>query len=787
MLAKTINGNPKFNESVQNLKVVLMILIIWLYTAVEIRSLLILALGNTQKPETLSFYLSFLGAFPVIYSVMTLLSKKEEEILLRDIKSLKSVWQVEYLIHRLSKLIQKRHNPNHFIKLHGFLKLHAKNHLRTRIQSKGQVQGLPASQASLGRLESLRVGSANNLNSIGEVVGEVVVNPWEELIYQEMKGSGAQQDPDAEDKQVNLYNRFLEYLIKQGLKNFPKSASLRLYLAYFQYFTLKTHWKPVYLLRQTFALKSSLMEEFAARRTLKIIELDLRIKEEQRRAENDLDVIKVVTFSADYKEFMKTIARTVNMTLDFWIELSNQNPDSNKLMSLGSHILKQNLSIKGQFETLAKSEVRTSQMYSIFAGYIKLVMHDEENFSDVIDRVESRNKSGLSNIVSASDLGKNVQDRELAERMNASMCVLEVSGNEDSLGEIRMVSNSVWNLFGYKPGELIGQNVDCLMPKFYAERHDLFMQRYLLQEKKTVMDVARVVFGLHRDGFINNFKLLLKYLPDLSEGIRLIGILTPCAEKDFKQLEVFESTGSLKSDPLLRPEVHTLLLNYTTGDIIGVSNSLYHAFGLKSQLFNQANSSNSPNIELIAPEIVKADNLGLLRSESGLICSFDTTVLNDNYYFVGSQDDRRGDGHRNIMRKRKMVQEARGNGVPQEEFSSSEDSSEMRERGENGGSEDVVEKSPFEQESFDEEQELFRGAQIRAWFDKEAQYGDSRVLCLRFVEEVDLDGDVSQKDSCKKYLKDVPDESKVSVVDLDHSPKNVKNRKKIKKFIFFNI
>ena len=774
MLAKTINANPIFNESVQHLKVVLMSLIIWLYIAVEIRSLLILALGEAKKPETLSFYLTVIGILPSVYSIMTLVSKKENNILLKDIKSLKSVYEVEYQIHRLSKLIEKRNEPDHFIKLFGFLKLHAKNHL-TAGRLEGGLNQQFSNQVSLKRLQSGRIGGGSskryntikgesdlNFNTLADLgVGEGV-NPWEELIYQEMKAGESQQDSDAEDKQANLYNRFLEHLIKQGLKSFPKSASLRLYLAFFQYFTLKVHWKPVYLLRQTFNLKSSLMEEFAARRTLKIIEHDLRVKEEMRRSENDLNVIKVVAYTTDFKKFMKSISTTVEMTLEFWLELSNEAPDSNKLMSLGSHILRQNRLIKQKFEALAGSEVKTSLMYTIFGGYIKLVMHDEENFSDVLDKVnKNRPNLGLSQIVSASDFEKNVQDRELAaERMNGSMCVIEVSGNEDNLGEIRMASNSVWGLFGYKPGELIGQNIDSLMPKFFAERHDQFMQRFLLKEQKTVVDVARVVFGLHQDGYLRNFRLLLKYLPDLSEGIRLIGIVSSCTEKDFRQLETLELNTDENKDTqsagVQKPEVHTVLINYTTGDIIGVSDSCYYSFGLKSQLFNQSNSSNSPNIELIAPELVKGENLAALRSDSGLICRFDTTVLNDNYYFVGSQDGRRGGGkrHRRKENGRRRMQD--------EDPSSRE--SEGGDQDENGG---------FDQETFDEDEELFRSVQIRAWFDKESQYGDSRLVCLRFMENVDLD-DPSNRDSYTKYLKDVDPLSEISNSVVDGSPAHQK-------------
>src|SRR5262245_28757973 len=48
----------------------------------------------------------------------------------------------------------------------------------------------------------------------------------------------------------------------------------------------------------------------------------------------------------------------------------------------------------------------------------------------------------------------------------------------DSMGKILSASDSVERVFGYKPAELVGRNVNVLMVEPHRSRHDGYLERY---------------------------------------------------------------------------------------------------------------------------------------------------------------------------------------------------------------------------------------------------------------------------------------------------------------------
>ena len=62
-------------------------------------------------------------------------------------------------------------------------------------------------------------------------------------------------------------------------------------------------------------------------------------------------------------------------------------------------------------------------------------------------------------------------------------------------------------MFGYEEEELVGKNVNILMPDDYAREHDQYMKNYLKSGEKKVIGFWREVIALHKNGMI--FPILL--------------------------------------------------------------------------------------------------------------------------------------------------------------------------------------------------------------------------------------------------------------------------------------
>ena len=103
----------------------------------------------------------------------------------------------------------------------------------------------------------------------------------------------------------------------------------------------------------------------------------------------------------------------------------------------------------------------------------------------------------------------------------------------DERGVIESFNPAAERLFGYQAAEVIGQNVNVLMPSPYREGHAHYITRYLSTAEKKIIGIGREVVGLHKSGHtfpielavsevrFNHQRLFTGIVRDISERKRL--------------------------------------------------------------------------------------------------------------------------------------------------------------------------------------------------------------------------------------------------------------------------
>jgi PAS domain S-box-containing protein len=97
--------------------------------------------------------------------------------------------------------------------------------------------------------------------------------------------------------------------------------------------------------------------------------------------------------------------------------------------------------------------------------------------------------------------------------------VVHISGNKDSSGRVLKVSQGLQKCFGYNKSEVIGHNVNFLMPNLIGNRHNDLLDKFYKTGRQRVFNVERVVFCHNRQGHCFSSKILVKQMPSLKEGI----------------------------------------------------------------------------------------------------------------------------------------------------------------------------------------------------------------------------------------------------------------------------
>lgn len=113
----------------------------------------------------------------------------------------------------------------------------------------------------------------------------------------------------------------------------------------------------------------------------------------------------------------------------------------------------------------------------------------------------------------------------------------------DAAGRIEMFNRAAERIFGYRPEEVLGRNVNILMPQPYHREHDGYIRNYIETGKAKIIGTGREVEAQHKDGTIFPIDLSIGEMRGGRRGF--IGVIRDTTDRHQGERRVRELTAEL--------------------------------------------------------------------------------------------------------------------------------------------------------------------------------------------------------------------------------------------------
>lgn len=114
----------------------------------------------------------------------------------------------------------------------------------------------------------------------------------------------------------------------------------------------------------------------------------------------------------------------------------------------------------------------------------------------------------------------------------------------DEAGRIQIFNPACERLFGYRPEEVIGENVKMLMPSPYREEHDDYLSHYRETGERRIIGIGREVLGQRKDG--STFPMYLSVGQGKMDGAEIyVGIIHDLTERQATDRRMREMQAEL--------------------------------------------------------------------------------------------------------------------------------------------------------------------------------------------------------------------------------------------------
>ena len=346
-------------------------------------------------------------------------------------------------------------------------------------------------------------------------------------------------EDDISSEILNIFPllQYVEQLFEYGISKFPNNISLKINFTLFLIMEMNHNKKALINLSNINSEYNSFQESYNIYRCKRLI--DIYMSQKNRNLFHSFE------YKIKVKEFKLMISKTTSLYNDFWtliiINRLNSTDNLDELNKIGSEMINLNKKLDESYNSLIKLKSDNYSLIKLYTYFFKNVLNDNERYKrrKLKSQNPSQNIGSNSHEVEFSNFDINI----LKEKDMFKYLIL--SADKNDLGNIINYSTNICQIFGYNKNELMGKNINFLIPEIFHKEHNILLSNFNEKSKNILFEdlynrvnyipeyLEKKVYAITKSKLMVPIKLK-SYLVQ-TEGNELVYIIEFTKLKDFQK------------------------------------------------------------------------------------------------------------------------------------------------------------------------------------------------------------------------------------------------------------
>ena len=347
-------------------------------------------------------------------------------------------------------------------------------------------------------------------------------------------------NPSDEIEDIFPLLQFCEKLFEFGISKFPNDISLKINYSLFLIFEMNHNNKALIILNSINSSIFAFQDNYNIYRCQRLIDEYLLNKNKNKNIINSFEYKKKV------HDFKLLISKTTSLYYDFWtliiinkLNVTNNFEDLNRI---GSEIIKLNKNIDDEYESLIKIKSNNYDLINFYSNFTENVRNALGKSNDC--KIKNKNSLSNNNSNSYEIEFENFDTNILREKDLFKYLIL--SGKKKNLADIIDLSLNLCPILGYNKIELIGKNINILIPEIFHNIHDKLLSNFNQKSKSSFYKelfrndnyipeyLEKTVYAISKSKFLIPIKLKAYFVQ--TEGNEFIYIVEVKKIKDYQKV-----------------------------------------------------------------------------------------------------------------------------------------------------------------------------------------------------------------------------------------------------------